>query len=422
MAQTNNVLMIGWEYPPHNSGGLGVACQGLTQALSEQNTQINFTLPYSLGYDLQHMNVVTCTDPSWAAGQGANGSYDPNSPPFLAYASAGPEPLFPELSNKRLDAASLAALPQSALEHKVNQYAQVVAGKASQNEDFGLVHAHDWMSFPAAAKVKQQTGKPFVAHVHSTEVDRIPNGHGSDYIKQTEYQGMMLADKVIAVSYYTKKLLMDAYAIPAHKIEVVHNGMMPSVLPPDPGRHHFAYHRPVIVFMGRLTSQKGPHHFLWLAEQLVQKIPDLLCVIAGNGDLYQELLIQTAARGLSTSVLFSGFVRDAQREKLLDRADVFVMPSLSEPFGLVALEAAERHTPVIVSKTSGVSEVLPSSIALDFWDVDGMANTIEQLLKDKGLHTQVATKQLNELKEVSWQRAAKQVREVYRAAFTGKSK
>lgn len=418
MAQQNNVLMIGWEYPPHNSGGLGVACQGLTQALSDQNTQINFTLPYTLGYDLQHMNVVACADPSWASASGGNGQYDPNLPPFLAYASAGAvtQPLF----DQPLDAVSLAALPQSALEHKVNQYAQVVADKASLDTSFNLVHAHDWMSFPAAAKVKQQTGKPFVAHVHSTEVDRIPNGYGSNYIKQTEYQGMMLADKVIAVSYYTKKLLVDAYQIPADKIEVVHNGMMPSFTSPDPGRHHFAHHRPVVAFMGRLTGQKGPHQFLWLAEQLIKRIPDLLFVVAGNGDMYHELLLQTAARGLSTSVLFSGFVRDAQREKLLDRADIFVMPSLSEPFGLVALEAAERHTPVIVSKTSGVSEVLPSAIALDFWDIDGMARIIQELLGNNEYHAQVKNNQLAELHDVTWDNAAHKVRQVYRSAFLGR--
>lgn len=418
MATHDDVLMIGWEYPPHNSGGLGVACQGLTEALAGQNTHIHFTLPFQLGSSVPHMKVSSCVDPSWATNDQGGASF--KQPPFTAYAQDDLFNLENLDSYKPLDAVELAALPQSSLEHKVDQYADKVLDTAKQHKnDFGVVHAHDWMSFPAAAKVKATTGKPFIAHVHSTEVDRIPNGYGSSYIRKTEYQGMMLADKVIAVSNYTKQLLIDKYQIPGQKIEVVHNGMLPSVSKPDPGNHHFAHRRPVVAFMGRLTGQKGPMHFLWLAEQLVKKIPDVLFVIAGSGDMYHELLVQTAAKGLSTSVLFSGFVRDVQREKLLDRADVFVMPSLSEPFGLVALEAAERHTPVIVSKTSGVSEVLSQAIKVDFWDVNEMANTIEKLLNDKDHHHQVKSGQLEELKNITWDRAADKIRNVYRKVFTG---
>lgn len=419
MATHDNILMIGWEYPPHNSGGLGVACQGLTQALANQNTHIYFTLPYHLDQQIPHMDVLACTHPSWVSSRGG-GDHAINQPPFFAYASAEDILYRPLLSDRPLDAVLLAALPQSALEHKVDQYADVVSDQAAQQSQFNLVHAHDWMSFPAAAQVKQQTGKPFIAHIHSTEFDRIPNGGGSDYIKKTEYEGMMQADKVIAVSYYTKKILVDKYNIPAAKIEVIHNGMPSAYSMPDPGRHHFAENRPVVVFMGRLTGQKGPHQFLQLAEQLIKKRPNVLCVIAGDGDMYQELLLRTASAGLSSSVLFSGFVRDRQREKLLDRADVFVMPSLSEPFGLVALEAATRHTPVIVSKTAGASEVMPSVLTADFWDVDQMVTMIDHLLEDEQHHQQVTKQQLTELKEVTWQRAAERVRQVYRQAFIGK--
>jgi glycogen(starch) synthase len=415
MATTDNVLMIGWEYPPHNSGGLGVACQGLTQAMAEQNAQIYFTLPYQLNQSITHMNVVSCTHPGWQDSYSNSGLL--TQPPFSAYASEAVTS--PRLFKQPIDAVALAALPQSALEHKVDQYAEVVADQAVHQQQFDIIHAHDWMSLPAAAQVKRQTGKPVVAHIHSTEYDRIPNGHGSQYIHKTEYQGMMMADRVIAVSYYTKKILTDVYHIPADKIEVVHNGMMASLTPPDPGRHHFANDRPVVAFMGRLTGQKGPHQFLWLAEQLIKRIPDVLIVIAGNGDMYHELLLQTAQKGLSSSVLFSGFIRDHQREKLLDRADIFVMPSLSEPFGLVALEAAERHTPVIISKTSGVSEVLPSAVAVDFWDIDAMTTAIEELLKDDHQRQHLQQQQLKELEQVTWHNAAERVRHVYRKAFTG---
>lgn len=403
----DSVLMIGWEYPPHNSGGLGVACEGLTQALADHNTQVYFTLPYQHTAALDHMQLVSCVDPSWST---ANGG-----PPFSVYA--------PQLPTRyrQIDADELHALPQSELEQRVEMYAQVVAEqtKAVQSE-VGLIHAHDWMSFPAAAQLKAATGKPVIAHVHSTEHDRIPNGLGSSYILQTEAAGMAMADKIIAVSYYTKKLLVEKYGIDPAKIEVVHNGVSP-VSPSLPSaRAEFAPGQPVIVFMGRLTQQKGGEFFVKLATQVLRERPDALFVIAGHGDLYHELLFRAAYDKLSAAVLFSGFLRDAQRDKLLNRADIFVMPSLSEPFGLVALEAAQRHTPVIVSKQAGVSEVLPSAISVDFWDVDKMTRTILELLSNKGYAERVTTSQLREVADVTWDRAADKVKHIYRQAFLGR--
>jgi len=230
----------------------------------------------------------------------------------------------------------------------------------------------------------------------------------------------MNSDKVIAVSHYTKQILVNKYNIAASKIKVVHNGITPLSTPTDPGNHHFAHKRPVIVFMGRLTSQKGAEYFLHLASSIVAQKPEALFVVAGNGDMYHELLLKTAKQGLSASVVFSGFVRSNQKHKLLDRADVFVMPSLSEPFGLVALEAAQRHTPVIVSKSSGVVEVLPSAIAVDFWDVDMMTKTVVNLLADDSLHQAVTQNQLGDLNHTTWVNSAKRIKEVYRSAFLGR--
>jgi glycogen(starch) synthase len=275
------------------------------------------------------------------------------------------------------------------------------------------------MSLPAAAMLKMATGKPMVAHIHSTEYDRIPDGNGSPFITKSEYEGMRFADRVVAVSAYTKQLLVNKYNIPAHKIDVVHNGMDLS-RDVDPGPHHFATTRPVVVFMGRLTGQKGADYFLNLAQQTLKDFPQALFVVAGSGDMYHQLLWQTAYQGLSASVLFAGFVRGKQKEMLLDRADVFVMPSLSEPFGLVALEAAQRHTPVIASKNSGVKEVLPSAIQVDFWDVNLMKKTIIDLLKNQTQSQNIVQNQLQELKDVTWQKAAINLKQVYRKAFTAK--
>lgn len=404
LSDLHKVLMIGWEYPPHNSGGLGVATEGMTQALAGQNTQIYLTLPYQSDITIGHMQVLSCFDPAWNT---------PGRPPFVAYGNTA-ESIKPV---KSLDAFDLRALPQSEMEQKVDEYARLVSVQAMKlRKQFEVIHAHDWMSFPAAIKVKRATGRPLIAHIHSTEYDRIPGGDGSPYIMRSEYEGMHQADVVVAVSYYTKQLLVDKYHIDPAKIEVVHNGIFPA-RDIQIDKSAFAPRKPLVVFMGRLTSQKGAEYFLQLARAVHAQKPEALFMIAGSGDLYHELLFRTAGKRLTATVLFSGFLRDHQRNRLLDRADVFVMPSLSEPFGLVALEAAQRHTPVIVSKNTGVAEVLPSAIAVDFWDVQAMTHEVVRLLSDTS-HTQaVVEKQLHEVNQVTWDKAANKIRSVYRNLF-----
>lgn len=420
--RTVPVLMIGWEYPPHNSGGLGVACEGLTTALAGQNTEIFFTLPYPTHSGASHMKVLDCADPSWFdPAIGSPGKQ--GAPPFSGYAT-GVQEMSAGMQGKPgklvFDRHELQVLPESELETRVEQYADVVLDQSQRlNNAFSVVHAHDWMSFPAAMRVSRATRRPFVAHIHSTEYDRIPNGHGSRYIMQTEYEGMQQATRVIAVSYYTKQLLVHTYGIDPSKIDVVHNGITPLLSPPNTGRHHFAPKRPVIVFMGRLTMQKGADHFIALAKAVLRRIPEALFILAGDGDMYRQLLFETAYRGVSAHVLFSGFLRDKQRETLLDRADVFVMPSLSEPFGLVALEAAQRNTPVILSKNSGVSEVMPSSASVDFWDIDRMTDEIVRQLQNPEHREQVVSGQLVDLERLNWQSAAEKVRAIYERIFMG---
>ncbi len=394
----NQVLMVGWEYPPHNSGGLGVACEGMTQALAEQSTQIYFTLPYRFSQKLGHMKVITCQTTSEFL----------EAPPFHAYSQVLP-------CQRKLTSADLedfSNLPQSEIEQRVNQYAsQVLSQGQKLRNGYDLVHAHDWMSFPAAMKLQQKLHKPFIAHVHSTEFDRIPSGHGSHYIAHTEYMGLRQADKVIAVSHFTKKILMEKYFVDEKKIEVIHNGVSPVASLGEVPR--FASRRPVIVFMGRLTAQKGAEYFLQLAKAVLRSIPDALFVVAGSGDQYHSLLFKNADQQLSASVLFTGFLRDHQKDVLLSRADVFVMPSLSEPFGLVALEAAQRGTPVIVSKNSGVREILKSAPEADFWDIEVMTNQIKSLLQDQNYRQQVIEGQNHDLENSTWGNAATQIKKVY---------
>ena len=397
--------MIGWEYPPHNSGGLGVATEGITKELANQNTEVFFTLPYHYSGTINHLHVVECVPDSWGK---------TTAPPFSGYGQALTQPSAP----LRLDVDELVSLPSSDMECRVAEYATEVAKKGMKLADkFEVIHAHDWMSFPAATQLKQQTGKPMIAHVHSTEYDRIPSGNGSPFIIQAEKEGFQAADKIIAVSAYTKHVLINHYQIDPQKIAVVHNGIAPVDPIKMPGVRQFATKRPVVVFMGRLTAQKGPTFFLDVANQVLDKLPEVLFVVAGVGDMYQELLWKTAGDHLTASVLFSGFVRDTQKNKLLDRADVFVMPSLSEPFGLVALEAAQRHTPVIISKTSGASEVLPNAIRVDYWDTQALTAQIIELLANPARRETLVKSQLSDLKKVTWQKAARAVRNLYQSLF-----
>jgi glycosyltransferase involved in cell wall biosynthesis len=406
--QAKKVFMIGWEYPPNNSGGLGVACEGLTQALAQENTNIHFSLPYEANTEISHMNMHYCVHENWkksdcqCAMMGKNCTHMVCNPPFLAYSLDFVYPhqdveLESENTGYSFDLVKLRKLSNNQLEKQVTEYAEVVAEVGAVNHnDFDVIHAHDWMSFPAGQQLKKQTGKPLVTQIHSTEFDRSGLNNGNHYISSIEYNGMKQADQVIAVSYYTKQLLVQKYGIDPNKIIVVHNGISDLNHPADPGKHHFAPNRPVIVFMGRLTIQKGANYFIELARAVLQRIPEALFVVAGDGDMYHELLFKTAHEGLSASVVFSGFVRDAQKRKLLNRADVFVMPSVSEPFGLVALEAAQRHTPVIVSKNAGVSEVMPHAIALDFWDIKKMAESIVDLVSNE------KTAQLQTVGQFKW--------------------
>jgi glycosyltransferase involved in cell wall biosynthesis len=235
----------------------------------------------------------------------------------------------------------------------------------------------------------------------------------SSFIARSEYEGMRLADRVIAVSYYTKRILVEKYDVNPYKIDVVHNGVLPVIEQLAGVPKTFAYERPVVVFMGRLTVQKGPDYFLELAGKIITKKPDALFIVAGAGDMYEQLLFHNAGKSLSASVLFTGFVRGKLQNQILDRADVFVMPSISEPFGLVAAEAAARNTPIVLSKTSGVGEILADNPQFDFWDVEAMSDQVVRLLDDTDYRENIITTQKQHLRTNSWQKAAGKVENIY---------
>ena len=397
VVQNPRVLMIGWEMPPHNSGGLGTACAGMAQALTADGVNLQITLPYQADDYPSDLHIVSCSASS------ADGDHL-YAPPFNAYTPA-----------KKSSHRQHLPHPGSWMEDRVEEYAQKVLEFARKHQaEFDIVHAHDWMTMPAAILIKEELGKPYVAHIHSTEYDRSLSEDLTSYISQCELEGMRLSDKVLAVSYYTKRLLVTKYGIDPEKIDVVHNGVvkfLQNVATPAP---EFAHHRPVVVFMGRLTMQKGPDYFLELAQKVLARRPDILFIVSGMGDMYQHLLLSTANKSLSANVLFSGFVRGGAQEAILKRADVFVMPSVSEPFGLVATEAAMLHTPVIASKNSGVVEILPDSPQFDFWDTDAMAQSVLQLINDPDYREQVVRNQFAHLEQNTWKKTARAPEKIYR--------
>ncbi len=386
------VLMIGWEFPPHHSGGLGVACHGLARGLLTTGLPIAFFLPKY--------------DPSGQAYRRLNYQYAPGLEMAMIQVNANLEPYWQSAVD------SPRSYPVDMIT-EVERYGQVV-GEVSRQFSPSLVHAHDWMSIPAGVQASQQTKRPLVVHIHSTARDRSGGGWPHAQVEAIERWGLNRADRVVAVSHYTKQQLVQDYGIPADKIDVVYNGVDPNPEFHTQALPNFLQDRPVIVFVGRLTIQKGPEYFLAVARQVLTEVKNAVFVFAGQGDMYHQLLVSSAYQGMSGSVLFAGFLHDREKDYLYRRADVFVMPSVSEPFGISALEAALTETPVIVAKSAGVAEVLPHAYAIDFWDVNRMTATILELIHNRPLQQERGQKVSQEAKQMTWQRAAQALRQVYR--------
>ena len=278
-------------------------------------------------------------------------------------------------------------------------------------ENFDVIHTHDWMTFEAAVKIKNLTGKKLVVQIHSTEIDRSPLFSLDLYKYNIEKYGMENADVVIAVSCYTKQLLNKFYGIPNEKIKVVYNAA--DLEERKEPNTKLNIKGPIILFLGRITHQKGPNHFLEIAEKVVKQNPAAVFVVVGNGDMYQEMVSNAAVRGLSGNIIFTGFLRGIEKEIILNSSSLFLMPSLSEPFGIVALEAANYGMPVIISKQSGVAEVLKNSITADFWDTDLMAKEILRLTSNQKKAKKLSERIKENLSNLSWDNSAYQCENAY---------
>jgi glycosyltransferase involved in cell wall biosynthesis len=435
------ILMLGWEYPPHISGGLGTACKGLTSAMDRLSARVLFILPRSVREDASAEGPpgdlrAQAGAPGHGGGRlvtrvpgGTQKLVEAPVPseivsPYQRFAlaermceSVGPPG---DSKSEKARAAGLesrrARAPSSVrvrgagtgdgydgdLGKKIQDYAGRCASIARQ-ELFDVIHAHDWMTFPAAMAIARLSGRPLVAHVHATEFDRAGENINRT-IYEFERMGMHAANRVIAVSGRTRRLIVERYGVPPDKVGVVYNGVdgANSWSPwPRVGKEK------VVLFLGRVTMQKGPEYFIRAAARTAEMIDDVRFVVAGAGDKLADVQRLASELGILHRVEFTGFLNGEDVDRMYSRADVYVMPSVSEPFGLTALEAASRGVPVIVSKSSGAAEVLVrGSLKVDFWDVDMMAGMIVDVLRRPGLAELLRNESRREIEKLSWDEAA----------------
>jgi glycosyltransferase involved in cell wall biosynthesis len=391
------LLMLGWEFPPFSSGGLGTHCYGLTKSLKAKDVDITFIMPGGSDcVESQGIKIV----------QTGNGRI-----------IKLPVALKPYIASLRVSSkVSVSGTSKEVYGHdffkSVEQYNEL-AFQAGCEEDFDVIHCHDWMTFQAGVKLREKKKKPLVVTIHSTEHDRTGGHSVNTQITHMEWYGMYHADKVITVSNYMKRQIMERFSVPENKIEVVYNAVnseefLPMFIENSMGKK-------LVLFLGRMTIQKGPDYFLEAAKLVLDREKDVNFVMVGKGDMLHQMIEKAVHLGISNNVFFTGYVDDIR--SIYNMADAYVMPSVSEPFGIVALEAMSAGTPVIVSKQSGVSEVTRHRFAVDFWDVRELADKILGILRYSPLKDEMSRNGLTEANSMTWDRTADQTLNVYKEAI-----
>ncbi len=381
------VLMLGWELPPHNAGGMGVECFRLCKALSKKGVDIEFILPYTAEHsEITFMKINPAHTQSVVQVSTAGGYYES----FRYVLNTG------EISTS--DLYGQVTMYEDAVERIVRMSA------------FDVIHAHDWLTCRAAVRAKMVSGKPLIIHIHSLESDRSgrPFG-GNPMVREIEELGLQMADRIIAVSNVTKNNIIREYGIPAEKIEVVHNNIDINALVPQSGENAYTYieemkrqgHR-VVVNVGRFTIQKGLQHLLRGFSIASHYAPKSLLLLVGAGEQYYELIELAATLGIGDKVLFTGFQRGKNWRDAFSVADLFVLPSPTEPFALTVLEAIGYGTPVLVSKETGVAEVVRNALRVDYWDHHEMGNQIAAVLNNDPLRDELHKNSYAELERMSF--------------------
>lgn len=392
------VLMFGWEFPPHNSGGLGVACLGLTRALLHQGIEVTFVLPNKVDLDYDYMKIIFASD----------------APIKIRHIDTALDEYVTSKSYREKMGIKYNNMFGSTLLEEVRRYA-LAAREIAENEEFDIIHAHDWLSFLAGVQAKEVSAKPLVTHVHATEFDRTGGNGVNKDVYDIEKEGMNKSDAIIAVSGFTKKMITQHYGIAHSKVSVVHNGVddFESTETIEENLAALKKNYKIILFVGRLTLQKGPDYFLKTAKKVLEYEKDVLFLITGSGDMKNKLVREAAELGISDRVIFTGFLRGEKLKRVYKAADLVVMPSVSEPFGITALESLINGSPVLISKQSGVSEVVLHALKADFWDVDEMTNKVVAVLQHSSLASTLKQNGFMEVQNINWEEAAKKTKGIY---------
>lgn len=432
------VLMLGWEFPPHISGGLGTACFGLTQALAKKNTEIIFVLPCTSDGKEKQSHVLL---------KPASGTRVPHA--MLSHLRSTMDTvwhdnltthmveslLFPYATQEsyieRLDRVGKTHTSQHShmyeaahtpafklqggygknLMEEVYRFSQMAAIIAAR-ENFDVIHVHDWMTYPAGILARQLTGKPLVAHIHATEYDRSGTNI-NEFVANIERVGLNAADRVIAVSHLTKNVVMEKYGVPGDKISVVHNAVARHDV-----QHQYSVpkrlaHEKRVLFLGRVTFQKGPDYFIEAARLVLERIKNVRFFMAGSGDMLPRIIRRAGQLRIGNRFHFTGFLRGAEVDRMFALSDLYVMPSVSEPFGITPLEAMLYDVPVLLSKQSGVSEILNHALKADFWDTRDMADKICAVLRYPCLARELVKNCREEMKFIRWENAADDINRIY---------
>ena len=428
-------LMFGWEFPPHIAGGLGTACYGIVKGLAYNGVQTLFVMPSASGdEDQSAAKIINASDVPVE-------SFDSTVDEFLdkvKFVRIGSNMIpyvdpeeFHEMveSERRLQSENLtkcigtkfrfSGRYGSNLMEEVAHYAMVGGTIAMEHKDeFDIIHAHDWLTYLAGIAAKELTGKPLVVHVHATSFDRGTEDQIDSRVYDIEKRGMMAADKVIAVSDLTRNIVINKYGIDPEKVVTVHNAVDFS------GRENVKVERgvrdKVVTFLGRITFQKGPEYFIEAAAKVLKRTKGVRFVMAGSGDMMNRCIRHVAKLGISDRFHFTGFLRGAEVQKLFAMSDVYIMPSVSEPFGISPLEAMRSNVPAIISNQSGAAEVLKYAFKVDFWDVDAMADDIYALLKYPALADFAAREGYEEVNRLKWNIATAKLKNIYESVVNNK--
>lgn len=421
------VLMFGWEFPPHISGGLGTACYGLTKALYNKDVEIIFVVPKAFGDEdtsqiriLSASQVVNTLTQEESKKIDQKVSYIQINSTILPY--IGQQDYY-KIVDSTKDQKQTTIKQQfdfkggygENLLEEVERYAFVAASIAKQNT-FDVIHAHDWLCYKAGVIAKQISNKPLIVHVHATEYDRSGENINQE-VYQVEKYGMDNADMIVAVSDFTKNIIINKYHQHPDKVVTIHNGVEQNN-PKEKFTNSKKYftktkRKKIVSFIGRITFQKGPDYFIEAAEKVLKKDKNFLFIMAGKGDMLNKMVALVAKKRISKNFLFTGFLEGQEVNQLLSQSDIFIMPSVSEPFGIAPLEAMQNSVPTIISKQSGVSEVLHNAIKVDFWDTDAIANAIYAIGNYPVLSNKLSIEGKSEAINTTWAKAAEKLVELY---------